>query len=136
LYKFPFYTYGKEKVGHGFSFTNYFVGNWGGGGQSDLGDGQGGLDDGKSDMIGRQANGNLFLYKFPFYNGKEKVGHGFNFTNYFVGNWTGGAMDDLIVFDDKGERFLYLYKFMPGGFVWAGHVAHGVNFTHHLVGKW
>lgn len=45
-----------------------------------------------ADLIVRNSNGDLLLYPFKngtFYNagGGTKVGNGFNFTNYFPGNW-------------------------------------------------
>jgi len=118
LYKFPFYVHGSLKVGHGFNFTHYLVGNWTGGGSDDL--------------VVRNANGDLLLYKFPFYVGSLKVGHGFNFTHYLVGNWTGGGKD-LIVRNSSGELYLYRYPFYDHEAVKVGS---GFNFTHYLVGKW
>ena len=45
------------------------------------------------DLIVRDETGGLYLYPFrndTFYNngGGTQVGNGFNFTDYFVGNWT------------------------------------------------
>jgi V8-like Glu-specific endopeptidase len=97
---------------------------------------------GGSDLIVRDSTGTLLL--FPFQNGTfygdgdgVQVGHGFNFTHYLVGNWSGNGTDDLIVRDSAGT--LFLFPFRNGTFYTHEggiQVGHGFNFTHYFVGNW
>jgi hypothetical protein len=91
-----------------------------------------------SDLIVRDSAGAMYLY--PFRNGTFQgegtlVGTGWNFTHFFVGNWTGDGTDDLIVRDSAGA--MYLYPFRNGRFQGEGAlVGTGWNFTHFFVGNW
>jgi len=118
-----------SQVGHGFNFENYFVGNW--------------SNNGTSDLLVRDNGGNIKLYQFhngSFYNSSNigsQVGHGFNFENYFVGNWTGNGTSDLIVRNQAGK--LFLYKFNGTNFYGQGNptqVGYGFNFENYFVGNW
>jgi hypothetical protein len=119
---------GGAKVGNGFHFTHYFVGNWTG--------------DGTDDLIVRNDAGDLLLYPFrnktfKGHGGGAEVGHGFDFTHYFVGNWTGDGTDDLIVRNNTGQLFLYPFK--NGTFKGHGggaEVGHGFDFSLYMVGAW
>jgi FG-GAP-like repeat len=63
------------------------------------------------------------------------VGAGFNFTHYFVADWTADGTPDLIVRDNRGA--LKLYPYMNGTFHGSGQqVGAGFNFTHYFVADW
>jgi hypothetical protein len=70
-------------LGTGFNYINYFVGSWGGG---------------LAEIIGRDQNGNMYLHSSSTrdrgrdpslgpYGSPVLVGHGWNFTDYFIGTW-------------------------------------------------
>jgi hypothetical protein len=65
------------------------------------------------------------------------VGNGFNFTNYFVGDWTGDGTADLIVRDSAGTLLLYPFRnntfFNNGG---GAVVGNGFSFANYLVDNW
>ncbi len=115
-------------VGHGFSFTNYWVADWTG--------------DGTPDLLVMNAVGTLQLYPFKngsFYNGggPKQVGHGFTFTHYFVADWTGDGTPDLLVRNNQGDLLLYPFK---GGSFYSGGgpklVGNGWVFTDYFVADW
>jgi hypothetical protein len=114
------------QVGNGWNFTDYFVGNWTG--------------DGTDDMITRDSSGNMRLYPFrneSFYGVPGSgtiVATGWNYSDYFVGDWQNNNTDDMIVLESNGDLILYPFEdetFGPG--TTAGT---GFNYTHYLVGQW
>ena len=114
-----------KKVGNGWNFTDYFVGNWTG--------------DGTDDLIVRKSNGEMWLYPFrdntfyvPGYG--KKVADGWNFTHYLVGNWTGDGTADMICRDSNG--YLWLYQFNNETFSNPVRVGHGFYFDNYFVGYW
>jgi Zn-dependent metalloprotease len=126
-YRFENGTFASRKrVGNGWNFTHYFVGNWTG--------------DGTDDLIVRDSNGNMRLYPFrneSFYSipGSGKiVAAGWNFTDYFVGNWENNDTDDMIVRLSNGD--LKLYPFDNEIFGTGTTAGTGFNYTHYLVGQW
>jgi hypothetical protein len=68
-------------VGTGFNYTHYFVNNW----VPERG--------GAPQIIGRDTNGNMYFHSYIYergnsrYSGPTLVGHGWNFTDYFMGTW-------------------------------------------------
>jgi hypothetical protein len=117
-----------NKVGNGFSFTQYWVADWTG--------------DGKPDLLVRDAAGTLQLYPFKngsFYSGggPKQVANGFTFTHYFVADWTGDGTPDMLVRNNKGD--LLLYPFKDGSFYHGGgpkQVGNGWVFTDYFVADW
>lgn len=117
-------------VGHAFNFTDYFNADWNG--------------DGKTDLICRNAAGSLFFYPWnasanSFYgvDGGKNVGNGFNFTHYFVADWTGDGIADLICRNESGSLFLYPFRYDTfkgngGGNI----VGNGFHFTHYFIADW
>ncbi len=114
------------QVGNGWNFINYFVGNWTG--------------DGTDDLIVRESNGNMKLY--PFRNGSfygvpgsgTIVAYGWNFTDYFVGDWANSTTDDMVVRESNGT--MKLYPFVNGTFGTGTTAGTGFNYTHYFVGQW
>jgi hypothetical protein len=114
-----------KKVGAGWNFTHYFVGNW--------------TNDGTDDLIVRKSNGEMWLYPFrdntfyvPGYG--KKVADNWDYTHYFPGNWTGNGTDDFIVRDSSGN--LWLYQFTNETFSAPVKVGNGWNFENYFVGNW
>lgn len=114
----------RKRVGHGWNFTHYFVGEW--------------ISNGTHDLIVRKSNGELWLYPYrdeTFYTyGCKKVGENFYYTHYFVGNWTNNGTDDLIVRDSNG--YMWLYTFENETFSAPSLVGSGWNFENYFVGNW
>jgi hypothetical protein len=83
-------------------FSNYFVADFTG--------------DGNSDLIVRNSSGVLFLYPWSnslgFNQGYSgiQVGHGFNFTHFFVADWDSDGTADLICRDQVGTLKFYPCK--------------------------
>jgi hypothetical protein len=113
-----------QKVGHGWYFTDYFVGDWNN-------------DYDTHDLVVRNSSGELWLYPYrneTFYTyGCQRVGQNFNYTHYFVGNWTNNGTDDLIVRDSNGYLWLFPYN---GSFGTGTNLGGGWNYTHYFVGNW
>ena len=115
-----------KKVGHGWNFTDYLVGNWNN-------------DYDTHDLIVRSSSGTMRLYPYrneTFYTyGSIQVGQNFNYTHYFVGNWTDNGTDDLIVRDSNG--YLWLLPYVEDvGFGAGTNLGGGWNYTHYFVGNW
>jgi hypothetical protein len=116
----------RKKVGNGWYFTHYFVGNWTG--------------DGTDDLIVRDSSGNMRLYPFrneSFYyvpGAGTIVAAGWNFTDYFVGDWKDNDTDDMIVRDSSGN--MKLYPFENNTFQAGTTSGTGFNYTHYFVGQW
>jgi hypothetical protein len=71
-----------------------------------------------------------------FSRGPSKVGSGFNYTHYWVADWTADSNPDLLVRNDQGD--LLLYPFKNGSFDGGGgpiNVGSGFNFTHYFIGR-
>ncbi|MBU7048099.1 MAG: hypothetical protein HXS54_16820, partial [Theionarchaea archaeon] len=75
---------------------------------------------GTDDFVVRDSSGNMWLYQFTneTFSAPVKVGNGWNFENYFVGNWTNDGTADLIVRKSNGEMWLYPFRnntfYVPG----------------------
>jgi PKD repeat protein len=116
----------RVQVGNGWNFDKYFVGNW--------------TNDGTDDLIVRSSDGTMRLY--PFRNGSfywvpgagTIVATGWNFSDYFVGDWADTTNDDMLVRESNGN--LKLYPFVNGTFGTGTTVGIGFNYTHYLVGQW
>ena len=118
------------QVGNGWNFTHYFVGNW--------------TNDGTDDLIVRDSNGNMKLY--PFRNGSfysvpgagTIVATGWNFTDYFVGDWNVNVTDAMVVRDSNGNLKLYSLENGTSGttFGTGSTVGTAFNYTHYFVGQW
>lgn len=84
-------------------FSNYLVADFNG--------------DNLSDLIVRDSNGVLYFY--PWDNGLgfstsiagTQVGHGFNFTHFFVADWNGDGTADLICRDNAGTLRFYPFRY-------------------------
>jgi hypothetical protein len=116
----------RYRVGNGWNFTHYFVGHW--------------TNDGTDDLIVRDSYGRMRLY--PFRNGSfyyvpgagKIVATGWNFTDYFVGDWKNNTGDDMIVRDLSGN--LFLYPFENETFGTGSLVGGNFYYTHYLWGSW
>lgn len=129
LKKYPFdnglfFNQDLSRIGHGFTYEDYFVGNW--------------FSTSTSGLIVRTSSGQLQRYQYngSFYgqgNGTE-VGNGFNFDNYFIGDWTADSKTDLIGRNSNGQ--LFLYKLNTSYFSGLGQVGSGFNFEDYFIGDW
>jgi len=96
---------GQEKVGDGFDksrFTHFLPGYWTGRSVPDL--------------VVREKDGDLFLYPFDGKSFKDqgkprKIGAGFDndFTHYWVDEWMGHGLPDLVVRHKNGNLIRYPY---------------------------
>ena len=145
-YDCGFTTVSSMKVGNGWNYTNYLIGDWNA--------------DGNADLLVRDTAGTMLLYPFreTFYPHPEAwlepesglwlwpnrdpgpipVATGWNYTNYFVGDWSGsGIMRDVLVRNQAGEMFLYPFKYKSftggGGPIKVGD---GWNYTNYFVADW
>jgi len=66
----------------------------------------------------------------------QNVGHGFSFTHYLIGYFTGGTRPDLVVRNAAGD--LLLYPFNGTTFVGSGqNVGHGfTGFSDYFTERW
>jgi hypothetical protein len=111
-------------VGNGFNFENYFIADFTG--------------DGKSDLVGRNSAGTLFLY--PFNNntfvgqgGGQIIGSNFNnYSHYFVADWNNDTKADLICRNTSGN--LIYFPSVNGSFSGSGTVVgNGFNFSRYFI---
>lgn len=127
--RYTFYPDEKEEhkesgreVGSGFNFDKYLTGYWMPGGVS----GQRKRIGGGSSLIVLDKDGDLKHYPFVGETFKgvrgsgDKVGRGFKKDwDYYVAEWTGQGMSDLLVRDDEGHLRLFSWdgsKFKDLGF--------------------
>jgi len=115
-------------AGSALNFQDFFPADWSG--------------DGLTDLIVRNTNGSLFYYQTktvdarPQFTGGINVGNGFQFANYFVGDFTGDGIPDLI--GRAGDGTLRLYPFnttfigQGGGQI----IGNNFNYTDFFVADW
>jgi hypothetical protein len=120
------------EVGRGFNFSNYFIGHIN---NPILGN--------ITTLICRTPAGDLKEYLFynkSFYfvqNQGKVIGSNFNYTDYFVGDWTGDGNDDIIARNSSGGLYLFRYNGATGSLKPVGiNVGNGFNFVKYFPGAW
>ena len=123
-----------RRVGRGFSPEwDYYVAEW--------------MDNGTSDLIVRDEDGDLLLYPW---NGREfedlgrskKVGRAFirdEYTELLIGHWTGSNYPDILTREEDGEMHLYPFNgstFMDKGRPHRVGRGFGRDFTHFFADEW
>lgn len=121
-------------VGSGFSFLNYFIGEWAT---------PSGADPDTPDLLGINFGGGMTVYPFKslsnFGTGTFQNGASFNvgtiptiYTHYFVADWSGDGFSDMIARDINGNMEYYLFT---GGnsLTYQYRVGHLWNFTDYFI---
>jgi hypothetical protein len=109
-------------VGTGWSFTNFFPGDWNG--------------DGKSDMVARTSDGRLLYYTFngSGFTSQGTIGTGWWFEDYFPADWNGDGKTDMMARSSDGK--LHLYPFNGSWFGSKTIVGNGWWFEDYFPADW
>lgn len=122
-------------VGIGFASPIYLVGEWGtpSGGDPDT-----------PDLLGINYAGNMTIYPFKSLNNfgtgsfknSSSISAGtipFIYTHFFVADWSGDGLSDMICRDSNGNMDYYVYSNSSSQFVYTARVGHAWFFTDYFI---